>query len=220
MEANVRLAIFDLDGTITRRDTLTPYVFGYLWRRRPWRFPLLLLMLPVVLGYGLRIIGRGGLKAGLVLLAMGGCRRKSIEQWTETFVSALLADGVYPEAVAAIQAHARAGDHLVLLSASIDLYVPAIAQALGFEEAICTGVRWRGERLWGTLTTPNRRGKEKARCVADLRARHPRMQTVAYGNASSDLAHLKLVERGVLVNGSKHARREASGEAIMCADWW
>lgn len=220
MESTVRLAIFDLDGTITRRDTLSPYVFGFLLRRKPWRLPLLLLMLPVVLCYLLGIVGRGGLKAGLILLVMGGSRREYIERWTATFVAALLADGVFPEAVAAIQAHARAGDHLVLLSASTDLYVPAIAQALGFKEVICTGVRWRGDRLWGTLTTPNRRGKEKARCVAELRARHPKMQTVAYGNAASDLAHLKLVERGVLVNGSKHARREASGEAIMCADWW
>lgn len=220
MEQPVRLAIFDLDGTITRRDTLAPYVLGFLLRKRPWRLPLLLLMLPVLLGYALRIIGRGGLKAAFILIALGGCRRKFLERWTATFVARLLASGVFPEAVEAIQAHARAGDHLVLLSASTDLYVPAIAHALGFQEVICTGVRWRGERLWGTLTTPNRRGEEKARCVSALRGRHPGMQAVAYGNAASDLAHLNLVERGVLVNGSAHARREAAGKAIMCADWW
>jgi phosphatidylglycerophosphatase C len=220
MEPNVRLAIFDLDGTITRRDTLAPYVFGFLLRRRPWRFPLVLFMLPVLLGYALRIVGRGCLKSALIVLAMGGCRRKHVERWTAAFVPRLLPTGAFPEALAAIQAHARAGDRLVLLSASTDLYVPAVGQALGFKEVICTGVRWRGERLLGTLTTPNRRGEEKALCVAALRKRHPGMQAVAYGNAASDLAHLKLVERGVLVNGSKHARREASGLAIMCADWW
>jgi HAD superfamily phosphoserine phosphatase-like hydrolase len=220
MEQHVRLAIFDLDGTITRRDTLAPYVLGFLLRKRPWRLPLLLLMLPVLLGYALRIIGRGGLKSAFILIGLGGCRRRYLERWTATFVARLLANGVFPEAVEAIQAHARGGDHLVLLSASTDLYVPAIAHALGFQEVICTGVRWRGERLWGTLTTPNRRGEEKARCVSALRARHPGMQAVAYGNAASDLAHLKLVERGVLINGSAHARREAAGEAIMCADWW
>jgi phosphoserine phosphatase len=42
---------------------------------------------------------------------------------------------------------------------------------------------------------------------------------VAYGNAASDLEHLKLVERGVLVNGSAAARREASRHAIGCTDW-
>ncbi len=35
-QSAVELAVFDLDGTITRRDTLVPYVFGFL-RRAPWR---------------------------------------------------------------------------------------------------------------------------------------------------------------------------------------
>ena len=215
----MRLAIFDLDGTITRHDTLAPYVFGFLLRRRLWRAPALLLLLPVLLLYAIGLIGRGGLKSAFICTALGGCRRKKLERWTATFVERLVAHGLFAPALEAIQAHARQGDHLVLLSASTDLYVPAIGHALGFQEVICTGVRWNGERLRGTLTTPNRRGGEKARCVTALRARHPGVQAVAYGNAASDLEHLKLVERGVLVNGSPAARLEAARAAISCADW-
>jgi phosphatidylglycerophosphatase C len=215
----VRLAVFDLDGTITRHDTLAPYALGFLTRKRPWRVPALLLVLPALLGHALGLVDRGGLKSAFIRAALGGCRRKDLEGWTATFVGRLLAHGVFPQAIEAIRAHARAGDHLVLLSASTDLYVPAIAHALGFQEVICTGVRWKGERLRGTLTTPNRRGGEKARCLADLRARHPGVQAVAYGNATSDLDHLKLVERGVLVNGCASARRQAMREGISCTDW-
>ena len=215
----MRLAIFDLDGTITRHDTLAPYALGFMMRRRPWRFPALLLLLPVLLGYALGLVDRGGLKAALILVAMGGCRRTTLERWTATFVDRLVPHSLFPQAVAAIQAHARAGDHLVLLSASTDLYVPAIGRVLGFREVICTGVRWSGERLRGTLSTPNRRGEEKARCVTALRARHPGIEAVAYGNAASDLAHLKLVERGVLINGSAFAQREAVRAGIACTAW-
>ena len=215
----MRLAIFDLDGTITRHDTLAPYALGFAMRRRPWRLPALLLLLPVLLGYAVGLVNRGGLKAAFILVAMGGCRRKALEHWTAAFVDRLVAHGLFPHAVAAIQAHARAGDHLVLLSASTDLYVPAIGRALGFQEVICTGVRWRGERLLGTLATPNRRGEEKARCVTALRARHPGIEAVAYGNAASDLAHLKLVERGVLINGCASAQREAVRAGIACTAW-
>jgi hypothetical protein len=42
---------------------------------------------------------------------------------------------------------------------------------------------------------------------------------VAYGNAASDLQHLKLVERGVLINGSAFAQREAVRAGIMCTAW-
>jgi HAD superfamily phosphoserine phosphatase-like hydrolase len=135
------------------------------------------------------------------------------------YVANLLAHGLFAEATAAIRAHAAAGDHLVLLSASTDLYVPAIGRALGFQEVICTGVRWDGERLEGHLTTANRRGEEKARCVTALRARFAGIETVAYGNAASDLPHLELVERGVLVNGSAAARREALRAGVTCVRW-
>ena len=215
----MRLVIFDLDGTITRHDTLAPYALGFVLRKRPWRLPALLLLLPVLLGYTVGLIDRGGLKSAFIRAALGGCHRKDLERWTTTFVERLMARGVFPQAIAAVEAHARAGDHLVLLSASTDLYVPAIAHALGFHEVICTGVAWNDERLRGTLTTPNRRGDEKARCVAALRERFPGMPSVAYGNAASDLEHLRLVERGVLVNGSAGARSEAVRQGISCTDW-
>jgi phosphatidylglycerophosphatase C len=215
----VRLAIFDLDGTITRHDTLAPYVLGFLLRRRVWRFPALLLLLPALLGYALGRLDRGGLKSAFIRAALGGCTRQALDSWTMTFVDALVAHGLFPSALAAIGAHARAGDQLVLMTASPDLYAPAIARALGFRQVICTGVRWDGERLRGSLTTPNRRGEEKARCLEALRAQHPGIEAVAYGNAASDLPHLKLVERAVLVNGSAAARREAVRLGIACADW-
>jgi phosphatidylglycerophosphatase C len=215
----VRLAVFDLDGTITKHDTLVPYALTFVVRKRLWRLPALLLVLPALLGYAIGLLDRGGLKSAFIRATLGGRHRKELEGWTATFVDRLLAQGLFPRAVAAIEAHARAGDHLVLLSASPDLYAPAIARALGFKECICTGVRWDGERLRGTLTTPNRRGEEKARCLQALRARHPGIEAVAYGNAASDLEHLKLVERGVLVNGSAAARRAAAREGITCTDW-
>jgi phosphatidylglycerophosphatase C len=215
----VSLAVFDLDGTITRHDTLVPYALGFVVRARRWRLPALLLVLPALLGSALGLVDRGGLKSAFIRATLGGCRRQDLERWTVKFLERLIKRGLFPQAIAAIEAHARAGDHLVLLSASTDLYVPAIARALGFQEAICTGLRWDGELLDGTLTTPNRRGEEKARCVAALRARYAGESAAAYGNAASDIAHLKLVERGVLVNGSAAARREAARQGITCAEW-
>lgn len=215
----MRLAVFDLDGTLTRHDTLARYVLGFLLRRRPWRLAAVLLVLPALVRYGLGGTDRGGLKSAFIRATLGGCRRGELERWTAIFIDRLIPRGLFPQALAALQAHARAGDHLVLMSASPDLYVPAIARALGFQELICTGLRWEGERLQGALTTPNRRGEEKARCLEALRSRHPGLQAVAYGNAASDLPHLKLAERGVLVNGSAAARREAARAGILCTHW-
>ena len=47
----------------------------------------------------------------------------------------------------------------------------------------------------------------------------PDPDTYAYGNSASDLPHLKLVRRGMLVNGSLAARREAAELEVACVDW-
>jgi hypothetical protein len=57
------------------------------------------------------------------------------------------------------------------------------------------------------------------RCLQALRARHRNLPVVAYGNAQSDLSHLRLAERGILVNGSRAAVRQAAGEGVACVTW-
>ena len=213
------LVVFDLDGTITRRDTLLPYAWRFTVTRKPWRLPLFLGVLPSVLRFLLRLSDEGQVKAAFIRCALGGSTRAQIEDFTASFVPRLLGQGLFAEAVRRIAAHRTAGDHLVLMSASADLYVPEIARQLGFAEAICTGVRWEGDRLEGSLTTPNRKGPEKVRCFLALRERHPGLTSVAYGNAAADLPQLRLANRGILVNGSASARAQASALGVVCVEW-
>jgi phosphoserine phosphatase len=84
---------------------------------------------------------------------------------------------------------------------------------------ISTGVRFDGDVLEGTLTTPNRRGEEKARCFEALVAQRDDTDTFAYGNSDSDLPHLRLARHGVLVNGSVSARRAAAALGVASVDW-
>jgi phosphatidylglycerophosphatase C len=214
----MRLAVFDLDGTITRHDTLVPYIALCL-RPQPWRWVRLPTALPSLAAYALRSIDRGALKGALIRATLGGLSRGEIARCTDQFVPDLLESGLFAEAVAKITEHRNAGDRLVLMSASTDLYVPAVGRALGFDEVICTGVRWNGDRLRGDLATPNRRAEEKARCFATLRERFPNRTTFAYGNASSDLDHLRLAEHGVLVNGCAAARQRATKLGVSTVEW-
>jgi HAD superfamily phosphoserine phosphatase-like hydrolase len=158
------------------------------------------------------------LKSAFIRSTLGGRMRSQVEGWTAQFVPALLKGGVFADALSSIARHKQEGARLVLMSASTDLYVPAIAAALGFDEVICTGVRWKGDRLDGHLTTPNRRGTEKTRCFEALRKAHPGT-TAAYGNAGTDLDHLRLADHPLLVNAPPAARRKAAQLGIPCASW-
>jgi phosphatidylglycerophosphatase C len=212
------LALFDLDGTITRHDTLLGYLIGFLCRH-----PLRLLRAPqaaaAFVRFLLRRADRGELKSAWIRAVMGGVTRTDVEAWTARFVPRVIATDVRSDARAAIERHRSAGDTLVLLSASPDLYVPALARALGFAECVCTGVQWHGDRLEGTLTTANRRGEEKVRCLEGLRLRHLGLPIVAYANSVSDLAHLELADRATLVNGSLRARRQAARLGVATLSW-
>lgn len=211
------IAIFDLDGTITRHDTLFPLVLRWL-ARRPWQLARLLLVLPAALRFVFDR-DRAALKQTLLRATMRGAARGALAEFSRGFVRGKIASGSFHDALSTVRRHREAGHHLVLMSASVDFYVPEFARQLEFDQVISTEVRWNGDRLDGTLTSPNRRGEEKAHCLRALLATRPDEDTYAYGNSASDLPHLKLVRHGMLVNGSLAARREAAELGVACVDW-
>jgi HAD superfamily phosphoserine phosphatase-like hydrolase len=212
----MRVAVFDLDGTITRHDTLWPYLRGWV-RRHPRR------------GFWPRVVAslvpfpldrdRGRLKARLIRIAMGGARRPDVRSWSTAYVESLGEAELCPGALAQIARHRAAGDRLVLLSASVDLYVPDIGRRFAFDETICTEVAWAGDRLDGALASENRRAAEKRRCVGALRSRHPGARIVAYGNARSDFDHFAIADEAVLVNAGAGLRRVAASRGYSVVEW-
>ncbi|HLN48007.1 MAG TPA: HAD-IB family phosphatase [Steroidobacteraceae bacterium] len=219
IEATPHVALFDLDGTLTWRDTLMPFLTGYALRH-PARLMRLWRLGPALIEYAVRGRDRGRLKSRVIRAVMGGDCRAAIDAWAESFVRMLGPRRAFrPGALAALEAHRTAGDHLVLLSASPDLYVPLIGRLLGFERTLCTEVLWQGDRLDAALKTPNRRGEEKLRCLEALRPQYPGVPIVAYGNSGSDLVHMRRADRAILVNGNAAARRAAAKAGIPAADW-
>lgn len=162
---------------------------------------------------------RGGLKGALLRVLLGGLTRNELARVIEPFVARLVVGGLHDEAKPVLAAHRDAGDILVLMSASPDLYVPRIAEALGFHDCVCSPVRWAGERLDGRLSGPNVRGEEKARQLERLRQRFPGQPAIAYGNAGSDLPHLLRCETAVYVNPAPGERKRLAEAGVMLVSW-
>ena len=213
-----QLVFFDLDGTITRRDTLFGYVLGFALRH-PWRLVGFMGVLPTLLRFALRLADHGELKGALIRSVMGGASRDQVSAWTRTWIPRLQRRGVFPEALAAIAAHRKAGDHLVLMTATVDLYVPELTTALGLDEHLCSEVRWEGDRLDGRLAGENVRDEEKARRLRQVLPRFPGRPIIGYGNSRPDLAHLRLVDRAVIVNARPRLRRAAADLPVTFKTW-
>jgi phosphatidylglycerophosphatase C len=184
------------------------------------RLPHLWRLAPALAGFLALDRDRGKLKSSAIRMVMGGESRRVIDAWADSFVRSLTPRHRFrPAALEVLEAHRAAGDHLVLLSASPDLYVPRIGRLLGFERTLATEVIWRGDELDGALKTQNRRGEEKLRCLTWLRTQYRGLPIVAYGNSASDLVHLREADRAILVNGNPLARRLAAKAGIRVADW-
>jgi HAD superfamily hydrolase (TIGR01490 family) len=133
------LAIYDMDRTITRRATYTPFLIHSALGLAPWRLTLLPLVLLSMLAYALGLIDRGRLKEiNYTLLVGRGVAPERLEPVVESFADAQLATNIMPGARRAIAADKAAGRRLVLATASYRLYAAAIARRLGFDDVVAT----------------------------------------------------------------------------------
>jgi HAD superfamily hydrolase (TIGR01490 family) len=160
-----RLAIYDMDKTITSRATWTPFLASYA-KRRPWGvFPLLATLGPAGL-YLAKRIDRSRLKEMTQALVMG--RRADLTTATamaELFGERIAAQDVRADARARIADDQAGGYRVVLATASYDFYVRPIARALGIENVIATPATVEGERLVARIAGENCYGDAKLRMI-------------------------------------------------------
>jgi phosphatidylglycerophosphatase C len=192
------LAVFDLDGTLTRRDTFLPFLISYGWRHGRW---LALLSLPFWVGlYACRLLSDRAAKQRVLIAFLRGQSRAKIARHAEWFCRSWVGGRLREDVVERLRAHQQAGDRVILLSASPEVYVPAIGRMLAINEVLCTRVVGSDERWDGALLGSNCKGEAKVQhLVEHLATSRPPSGSWAYGDSSSDLPLLRWVENGVLV---------------------
>lgn len=191
----VELAAFDFDGTLTRRDTLLPYLrLGLGWPGFLWA---LLLSSPWLAAFALRLMSNHRAKARLLKVALGGRTEAEIAGWTAAFVQQQLPAQWQPEMLARLRRHQQLGHCCVIVSASPGIYLHDVGRLLGVEAVLCTELGTGDGALTGELATPNCHGQEKvSRLQAWLAQRGIKKAVVlhAYGDSSGDVPLLNLAD--------------------------
>lgn len=133
------LAIYDMDKTITRTPTWTPFLAFAMRRRARWRLALLPWAAIAGLAYGAKIIDRAKLKQTTQKWLLGGSMAADhVATLTSAFADHVVATGVLDQARQRIEADRAAGYRLVMATASYAFYARAIAERLGFDDVIAT----------------------------------------------------------------------------------
>jgi HAD superfamily hydrolase (TIGR01490 family) len=134
-----RIAIYDMDKTITRRPTLMPFLFHAARTHHPWRVLLLPLVGIAVCFYLLRFIDRARLKTINHRLLLGGALTVAKAQaLSASFAARTMHANIMADALAQIARDKGEGYRLVLATASYAFYVDGIGKALGFDDVIGT----------------------------------------------------------------------------------
>jgi HAD superfamily hydrolase (TIGR01490 family) len=190
------LAVFDFDGTLTRRDTLMPFLAAVCGRRS--LAAAVARHAPVVVrgaaGWG----GETVAKQALFTRLLAGRLADEVEEAAIPFANRLLARGMRADVMDRLTWHLEQGHELALVTASPELYAAPIGRRLGFTTVLGTRLEVDGAgRLTGRLVGLNVKGEEKVRRLRD--ALGPVELGWAYGNSRSDRHLLSLARHQTMV---------------------
>lgn len=198
-EAPPTVAAFDVDGTLTTRDCVTPF----LYRTVRLRTALALARRPRAVLGALVHRDRDRLKE-IVCTAFAGLDAHALDLAGEAFAHEVERRWLRDDTVARLRRHRELGHRVVLASASLEPYLRPLARLLEVDGVVCTRLEQGSDgRLTGRLDGPNCRGAEKARRFDAWLAEHGLSAATvwAYGDSAGDAELLARADHTVWVRG-------------------
>ncbi|MBX7540561.1 HAD-IB family phosphatase [Qipengyuania sphaerica] len=210
----MKVAIYDLDKTLVRRATFTPFLAFAARRIAPWRLALLPVWVLMMIGYRIGLYDRTALKTAGMKLMLGRQDLARLEDVGREFADHHVARaGWLPGVLALVQQDREAGAQLVVATAAFEFYARAFASKLGIGHVIAT--RWDGSQIPGG----NCYGANKRERVRDwLDGRKAEIRFVSDSFADEPL--LSEAEEAFFVTTSarKAARAEAKGWRVISGE--
>ena len=184
----MRVAAFDVDGTLTRRDCVVPFMRRVAGTR---------LLTQRMLRHGgavTRAAARGdrdALKAASAMAAFRGVPIHHVEAEAHDFARSVFDTGLRTDVVRELRFHQANGDTVVLVSASFEVYLRPLAELLGVDDVMAARLEVGSDGLLtGRLIGDNCRGPEKVRRLHEWLDEHSdgraSVHVTAYGDSTGD----------------------------------
>ena len=175
------VAAFDFDGTITRKDTLVPFLRRF--RGLPRFAGAFVQTLPAALTGPDR---REAYKAAVFHQLLRGVPAEDLTAAALDYGRQLPAQ-FRPATVERIRWHQEEGHEVVIVSASLRAYLDPVVEHLGLDGVCAVELEVADDgRLTGRMAGPNCRGAEKVVRLTDWLGGASPERLWAYGNSSGD----------------------------------
>lgn len=188
----MNLALFDFDGTITTREMLPDFFRLAIPRRRLLVGQVLLS--PLIVGYKLGLVPGTLVRAAIVRFGFTGLAFADYDAAGAAFAAGVLPGVLRPEVMQRIAWHRAQGDHVVVVSGGLDVYLAHWCRMQGLD-LVCSALEQSDGRLTGRYQGAQCVRAEKARLVRELHAPANYGDVYAYGDTVEDRELLALATR-------------------------
>lgn len=187
------LALIDFDGTITTKGVYPDFLrFAVPWSRKLMAG---ILLSPLIAGYKCGLISDPAIRHVLSRASFQGDDPARVRALGERFVRDVLPGVIRPIALERIAWHKDRGDRVMVVSASLDVYLIPWCRALDLD-LICTELEIAsGGRLTGRYVHGDCFGPEKVRRIRERLRLDDYGVIYAYGDTEDDRAMLDMADR-------------------------
>ena len=196
---NKNLALFDFDGTLCNKDSFTSFIFFALSKRHIFKQGLK--TLPWIQAYFLNIYPAHSMRPKLFKSMFSGFSATAADQIAQEYSISILKH-LDPILLNQLRKHQLNGDDVVIVSASIDIYLRIIADSLDVA-LICSETHIQNGVYTGFYSTQDCSGIQKSIRIKDAYELDNYHAIYAYGNSEEDLAMLEIADFPYMVGQSK-----------------
>lgn len=218
-----KLAIFDLDYTLTQRGTWGRFTWQ-LVRRRPWVWlPLLFAAGSAQRRYKQGKLERVEVKKTMMRYSMKGRSKTELLKAAAKFAQEEVPNKLRPGGLRQLRAHQDNGDKVIIISAAVDILVEEIARLLGVDDYLATNMDWDDDQIVKMgFASPNCYGEEKVRRFNAYLENFPQYADwprIMYSDSHSDIYIMKICDEAVAVHPSVKLKTLAKEYGYPVANW-
>lgn len=194
------LALFDFDGTLYKKDSFTGFIFYTHSKKHIIKQGFKIL--PWIQAYYLKAYPAHAMRPKLFHAMFKNADVATIEKIAEEYAHHITKN-YNPELLIRLRDHQSLGDDVVLVSATVDIYLKYVAKNLGVD-FICTQTEVFNQHYTGHYSSADCSSKQKALRILEHYNLSQYQHIYAYGNSDEDLAMLNLAHHSYYVGKSTH----------------
>lgn len=192
----MRLAVFDLDGTITKKDTYLEFI-KYVKGKTFFYFGIILLSPYIVLFY-LGLYNNNKLKELFFKFFFKSLKAEYLEEKGKIFSTQKIPMLSYKGATEVLKWHKKQNHDVLILSASADIWLKEWC-LLNNYELICTKFEKLNNNFTGRIDGNNCFGIQKKNLLTEYLKNKSYNYLYGYGDSKSDLHYLNMVNEPYLM---------------------